>query len=96
MVPSLLGMAGSALKQVTERIPMSGFKLLDRLVIGLSKATSEVLPRPSDSVAFVPGAKFSTAEDVPTPSDSLALGTAMFQSQDLQSPLSESVSFTNM
>jgi len=95
MVPSLLGMAGSAFKEVAERIPMSGFKLLDRVVFGLTTMKAEALTANlADSVQF--SAVFKTSETLDGLADSVVFGVTTKQPEDLQSPLSESVEITNV
>lgn len=51
IVPNLLGKAGRAIKEVAEKIPVSGFKLLDRAVFGLTAKVTEALSV-SDSAIF--------------------------------------------
>ena len=73
-VPNLLSMAGRAIKEVAEGIPLSGFMVKDSAVFGLAAKTAEVL----------------------SVSDSVVFGQVRFQSEDLQGPLSESVTITNV
>ena len=51
-VPSLLAMAGRAIKEVTEKIPLSGFKLKDSVVFGLTAKTAESIEALADSIVF--------------------------------------------
>ena len=76
IVPNLLVLAGRAIKEVSEHIPMSGFKLLERGVFGLTTMKAETL----------------TA----SLSESMVLGVIKALSEDLQSPLSESATITNV
>jgi hypothetical protein len=94
IVPNLLVLAGRAIKEVSERIPISGFKLSDRGAFGLAKKTSEALLL-SDFIKFSEVKKLS--EDLQSNlADSAVFGSTTLESEDLQGPLSESVTITNV
>jgi hypothetical protein len=62
IVPNLLAQAGRAIKEVAEKIPLSGFKLKDSVVFGLTAKTTEPIEALADSVVF--GATRFQSEDL--------------------------------
>ena len=94
VIPNLLVMAGRAIKEVSEHIPLKGFKLLDRVVFGLTTMKAEALTANlAESVLF--GAVAQTSEGTGARAESVLFG-AVVQTSEGTGARAESVVITNV
>jgi hypothetical protein len=92
IVPNLLVLAGRAIKEVSEKIPLAGFRLSDRVVFGLTTLSRESIGR---SEQMVLGAMKAVLESAGARSEAIVLGTTMLKTE-APGARAEAVTITNV